>query len=228
MPILDLDSRLPAIPVEWSDERPEIREITGEAEREVIYRLRYEVYVEEMARPVRHANHASRRIVDPLDADGRLLGAFTGSRAVGTARLNFSAVSKFDPTDFYRLSGFNRIYPGRVCLVTKLMIVRDLRRSRLFLQLAQRIVSEAAAGGARVILIDCNDPVLPIFRKLGFIAYDRAEHPEYGNVTLMALFFEDVHHLERVRSPFYQILKKGKIHVAERDGKDSSEVESQI
>ena len=55
----------------------ELRRVTTSADCEAIYRFRYSVYVEEMNRPQRYANHEYKRISDPLDDQfARLYGAW--------------------------------------------------------------------------------------------------------------------------------------------------------
>lgn len=64
---------------------------TTEAEREAIYRLRYEIYVEEMNIFGDGADHAQRRLEDANDATARLMYAAIDGEVVGSMRLNFGA-----------------------------------------------------------------------------------------------------------------------------------------
>ena len=186
----------------------QLRLASNNAEREAIYRFRYRVYVEEMKRPQRYADQERKRIVEPLDRTGRILGAFLEDETVvGTCRLNYTSDSEFEYAELYGMNGFDSLFPGKVSFATKLMVSNELRRGPLFLRITQEMFRIALFEGARVMLVDCNDPVRPLFERLGFIAYKRAEHSEYGRVTVMALFFEDLGHLERVRSPWTPILK---------------------
>ena len=61
---------------------------TTTAEREAVYRLRYEVYVEERGAYKDVADHKNRLLSDALDPTGRLLYGKVGEEVVGSLRLN--------------------------------------------------------------------------------------------------------------------------------------------
>jgi len=75
-----------------------IRKVNTPDEREAVYRFRYSVYVEEMNRPKKYADHASRKITDPLDEHGDIFAVFEGPRVVGTVRVN---LLRRDPLDLH-------------------------------------------------------------------------------------------------------------------------------
>ncbi len=66
-----------------------------EAEREAIYRLRYEVYVEEMQIFGDVADHTRRMLIGPNDADARLMYAtrWTGPSIISRASTRSRALS---------------------------------------------------------------------------------------------------------------------------------------
>lgn len=83
----------------------EIRMARSEEDLQATYRFRYDIYCVEMRRKQRYADHRLRRIVDPLDASGHVLGAWDKGVLVGTLRTNFlweSGVGEY--FDMYRLS----------------------------------------------------------------------------------------------------------------------------
>ena len=63
----------------------------SERDREELFRFRYSVYVEELGRYGRIADHRGRRLVEPEDAHSVLSGARQDGQVVGTARLTFGA-----------------------------------------------------------------------------------------------------------------------------------------
>src|SRR5262245_15298124 len=68
-----------------------VRRASSQGDREKIFRLRYEIYVEEMRRRQTHADHALRFIEEPFDdASAVLLLAEQDGEAVGTVRINFA------------------------------------------------------------------------------------------------------------------------------------------
>src|SRR4051812_22880348 len=65
-------------------------------ERELVYRLRYRVYIDEMKRDLQAGvDHQNQRICDPLDQTALLLAAFHQGSVVGTCRLNFTCDPAF-------------------------------------------------------------------------------------------------------------------------------------
>jgi hypothetical protein len=187
----------------------EIRELRGEEDKAQIFRLRYDVYVEEMQRKQKHALHERRLVVEPLDGTAALLGAFAGTRAVGTCRINFSSSSSFENRELYDFDSFERIYPGRVAFITKMIVRPEYRRGPLFRDLSKAVYRAVAERGCGVMVIDCNDHLVNAFTRQGFVAYrGKQPHPDFGHVTPMALYINDLEHLEKVRSPFLAVAKE--------------------
>src|SRR5207245_26961 len=67
----------------------EVFRAQSDQEREELFEFRYAVYVEELGRFRRTADHERRRLVEPEDACSVLYGARHEGRVVGTARLTF-------------------------------------------------------------------------------------------------------------------------------------------
>ena len=66
-----------------------ISEVTTDAEREEVYRFRYDIYVDEMGRYGDVADHAGRRLVEPDDELARLNLIRHEGRVIGTARFSW-------------------------------------------------------------------------------------------------------------------------------------------
>jgi GNAT superfamily N-acetyltransferase len=188
----------------------EIRVAETRADLEKIYRFRYLIYVEEMGRMQRYADHARRRIQDPLDEGGVNLAAFRGEEVVGVVRINCPRDSDVgDYERFYHLSSVGQDHPAHTSITTRLMISPEYRRGRLAVRLAMAIYEYGTVRGIRWSFIDCNAHLIPFFRGLGYVEHiPPADHPEYGSVTLMRLDGLDRGHLEAVRSPFCRCLAR--------------------
>ena len=65
-----------------------IRRAETAADLEKLYRFRYAVYVEEMGRPQRYADHGRKRIEEPLDAPAANFIALKDEEVVGCVRWN--------------------------------------------------------------------------------------------------------------------------------------------
>src|SRR5215213_5818622 len=70
-----------------------------------IYKFRYQIYIEEMGKPYRNADHQKKVLIDSLDENSTLLYAEQGSgEIIGTVRINWGRDNKsyaaFDNENF--------------------------------------------------------------------------------------------------------------------------------
>jgi GNAT superfamily N-acetyltransferase len=162
----------------------EIRVAETRADLEKIYRFRYLIYVEEMGRVQSYADHARRRIEDPLDESAVNLAAFRGEDVVGVVRINCPRDSDVgDYERFYHLSSVGQDHPAHTSITTRLMIAPEYRKGRLAVRLATAVYEYGTVRGIRWSFIDCNPHLIPFFRGLGYVEHiPPADHPEYGTV----------------------------------------------
>lgn len=182
-----------------------------EEQKEALFRFRYEIYVEEMQRPQRYADHDRRIIVDPLDeAAINLVGTAEG-RVVGAIRNNASVDGNLGEYEkFYEMQQVGKDeHPAKTSITTRLMIAPEHRRGRLAVRLASASYAVGLKRGVRWNFIDCNEHLVAFFLGLGWTAYvPPAVHPEYGLVHRMRLDLADLEHLEAVQSPFAKLLRE--------------------
>lgn len=176
---------------------------------EKIYRFRYQVYVEEMQRLQKDADHARRRIRDVLDDSAIHIAAFDGDEVVGVLRANESRHTRLGFYEsFFQLERLGNDHPQHTSIVTRLMIAPHLRRSTLAVRLCIEAYTLGLEEGIKWCFIDCNDHLVDFFRGLGFRPYiGKVRHEEYGEVTPMRLRLNDLAHLDAVRSPFAACLR---------------------
>ena len=73
-----------------------IRQAESAEDRERLYEFRYRIYVEEMGRHQRYADHTRRRIEEPLDATAaHFLAVDPAGEVVGCLRWNSGADTDF-------------------------------------------------------------------------------------------------------------------------------------
>lgn len=181
----------------------EIRAPQTEDELQSIYRLRYEVYVTEMKRNQRHADHDQKLITEPLDTTAIIIGAFDGQCAVGTVRSNMAANTDllFYP-ELYNMSCVGSCHPGRTSVTTKFVVARRFRGTALPVRMAAAIYKAGVERGVEFDFIDCTSVMIPLYQRLGYRCYQQEViHPEYGSVMPMILAVNDSEHLRSVRSP---------------------------
>ena len=158
--------------------------------REAVFHFRYDIYVREMRRRQKDADHERHRVEDALDRTALILAARdtdTG-RIVGTARGNIVAGSDLGVYD--RLYGLDALTPAQraaTSITTRFMVDRERRGTLLAVQLARALFTRGHALGVRTDYIDCNEPLVPFFERLGYESLRTIEHPDYGIVRLMRL-----------------------------------------
>lgn len=181
---------------------------TTAPELEAIYRFRYRVYVEEMHRPQKDADHASQRIEDALDATAINLAAWQGDELIGVVRNNLGPQGHFGMyEDFYDVRSVGPAHPSHTSITTRLMVAPQLRHTRLPLMLACECYRVGLDNGVHWNFIDCNEHLVGFFTRMGYIQHlPRAWHEEYGHVSCMRLNLLDTAHLAKINSPFLTLL----------------------
>jgi len=146
-----------------------------DAEREEIYRLRYQVYVDELGKQVVGADHARRRIHDPQDdAPGTQL-FYTGNprNMTGTCRLEIWQPGQV-PEERWRLFNMDA-FPGMENLVTcecgRLMVTRSARGKLILAAIARALYEVVCAAGADFNFAYCSPGLVRSYRRLGYRPY---------------------------------------------------------
>lgn len=186
-----------------------IRELRSD-ERESLFRFRYAIYVEEMGRKQTYADHAGRRIEEPLDDRAFHLAALQEGTIVGALRVNWgtdAAISYY--RDLYKMTLAGPWFPRQTTMITKFMVAAPVRKSSLALRLCESAFEWGYRQGSRFDFIDCNPGLRPFFQRLGYrqIQPD-VIHPEYGQVHPLVLSIADREHLAGVGSPFCRVLEQ--------------------
>jgi len=180
-------------------------------ELEQLYRFRYRIYVEEMGRIQKHADHVAKRIEDPLDAFATNIVAWdTKGYVVGGVRTNFSRngfLCGYD--EFYNMRFAGAQHPHSTSICTRLMIAPEYRRSTLAVRLSIAVYEFGLEHDVTHNFIDCNDHLVSFFEGLGFVKHIPSRlHEEYGLVNCMCVVLHDRVHLSQVASPFVPSLTR--------------------
>ena len=92
-----------------------------EKEREDAYRLRYNVYCEEMNLTSPNADHEKKVLTDRLDTFGHIINVYSGGKCTATVRLN--VLSEGDIGEFRNLYHIDKdSRPEQTAILTKLMV----------------------------------------------------------------------------------------------------------
>lgn len=154
----------------------QLRRAESDADREAVYRFRYGVYVKEMGRYRRIADHDGGRLVEPEDAHSVNYLATDGTDAVGVFRMTFGAdgLSQRQIRQ-YSLQPFLAELPAQTMAIgERLMVTPALRGSGLVAELMGMSQDDVADRGVRLVFGDCEPHLLPLYVSMGSRPY--AEH----------------------------------------------------
>lgn len=186
-----------------------IREATSKEDREQVYRLRYEIYIEEMGRTQTYADHERRMITEPFDDTAHLLLAENDENPVGTARINFRKEGSLECEELYDLDQFGPYFPAAISMTTKLMIREAARGSGLAGKLAMAAYRMARENETLLDFIDSKPHLVRLYQQMGYRFYkENINHPDFGTSVPLVLFCGDVDYLRSIRSPFFRLARE--------------------
>jgi predicted GNAT family N-acyltransferase len=170
-----------------------------------IYRLRYEVYVEEMNTFGAVADHSARLLRDPGDDGSRLLTASLDGRVIGTLRLTFGSDGPFgaDVEDTYSLTLFAGVaQPTDMVVFSRLIVARAHRRGPVPGRLLAAGARMTYDQDAELAFCDCSPHLLGFYHRLGFRSY-RSPYvdPHLALQVPLVMITNDVAYLRQIGSP---------------------------
>lgn len=181
---------------------------TTPEEKQRIYRFRYQVYVEEMRKQPKSANHRDKLLTDELDETATLLYIAQGDEIIATLQRSFLDSSSL-PTRLYQHLGiaqFAAAFPKSALSVsTRLMVAPSYRNSTTAGAIILAAYQDARDRGVQFDFLHAAAWLIPFYTNLGYRRYtDHFLDPDVGLQVPQVLVLEDVEHLRNVRSPFYR------------------------
>lgn len=186
---------------------------TTPEELQAIYRLRYQVYVEELGATMEYADHEARELCEPWDATGENIGVWQEGQLVGCVRFNSALTTDFSEYEaLFHLSELKRSMPcssNEFSLATKLAVIKEQRGLTLATALCQACYSTMRTNNASLNFLICPTKLVPFYQKFGFqICNASFYHAEGGSMTPMVLIVQDREHLQHLQSPFLPLCKQ--------------------
>jgi CRP-like cAMP-binding protein/N-acyl-L-homoserine lactone synthetase len=181
-----------------------------EAEKEEIYRLRYQVYIEEMGGGNRHteADLVARQLRDEFDERAYHFYVRQDGVIAASARLNLRRDGPLECEDEFELSRFAPAFPNYVSMSSRMVLHSALRGSHLLKQLTCAMYQFARSHDIQFDFLDSHPRLLSLYCRLGHRIYKAGfRHPKYVFVIPMVLVMDDLEHLEKVKSPFIPLAK---------------------
>ena len=191
----------------------EIRLAQTPEEREEIFKLRYQIYVEELgfweSFTNYEPNHEQKKLEDPLDLSANLFVAFNNHELVGTLRYNYT---KNLDSDYYpKLDKMSETVGDAHLLSTSIsgrfMLKSYLRGTLTGLRIMKACYKQLLLDGIKFNFIDVLAYLLPFFEKLGYQTIGKIDYSISESRTLMVLETLNIEHLEKVKSPFQSLYR---------------------
>jgi hypothetical protein len=177
-----------------------------EEERRAVYRLRYDVYVEEMGRYQTVADHDQRMLYEDVDKQSRISYASIDGEVVATARLTWGGDGAFPQRmiDQYGLAPFLDELPADAIAVGERAMVRPhLRGTDLLFKIMISGRDWISERRIQLIFGDCEPHLLNLYLSLGQRTYSKKNinSPEAGYLIPIVTVVEDVDYLRKINSP---------------------------
>lgn len=199
---------------EAADDSIRVGAAVNQLEKEEIYRLRYQIYVEEMSKRIESADYQNRFLCDELDPWAVLLYAKIGSRIIATARVNIGTIKQY-PVKLVQIlaldqfAGAHNVSDPAFAYITKLMVVPAYRSSPALYLLIAKCYEICCDHQVDFAFGACNLQLLRLYEQMGFHRYtSNFVDPGYGLLAPIVLLINDIKHLRRVRSPLFRIARK--------------------
>ncbi len=185
-----------------------IRIAQSSADLQAVYRLRYNVYVEEKGYYQKYADSVQKTIHEPEDDCAIIFIALDNTTVVGTIRLQINPDDFGYYIDLFHMKKYIPFYPSQISISGKFIVHPKYRRTGVALQLAIAAFNYGIKNGIRVDFMCCYKGMFPFLKKLGYRQFHPDNiHPEYGLVSPMALV-NDPEYLSTIRSPIHPHLIK--------------------
>ena len=192
--------------------KPEIGRAETDADRKAVFRLRYDIYVEEMGRYGSIADHQNRLLVEPDDALSRLYYARDEEgRTVGTMRLTWGGDAEFSDrhVEQYGLARFLEQVPRQQVIVgERFMVTAEQRGTDLVFRMFKQYLELVADKRVQLMFGDCEPHLLNLYMGMGFRTYSstNVNSPETGYLIPLVMVPEDLAYMRAIDSGLVSML----------------------
>jgi predicted GNAT family N-acyltransferase len=181
-------------------------------QKQAVYRLRYDLYVEEMGRYHSIADHENRLMIEPYDEYSRLYIAQEDDEVVGTMRLTWGADAPFPERmiEQYDLTPFlDHIPPEHLVVSERFMVTRPHRGTGLLFQMFCTYMTFVNENRIQLVFGDSEPHLLNLYQGMGFRTYtDRnVNSAQTGYLIPLVMVPEDLDYMQSINSPLLRVLK---------------------
>ncbi len=193
-----------------------IGQATTFEEKREIFRLRYQVYAEEIAYNFVSIDHENRLLYDDFDEKALILYAKIGSKIIGTGRVNIGKLSDF-PSDIvqtYRMDKFKKFYSKDddpyFAIISKVMILPQYRSSSTMYLIMANLYNLHRDYQVQFAFINCSFHLIPFYERSGYVRIDKntVDSNDGSSLSSLVLLVDDVQYLKKVGSLLYRIARQ--------------------
>jgi len=184
----------------------EIKVAESVAEETDVFKLRYEVFVEELGYQVPVIRDGM--LTDCFDDNSHIIVAYDNGNLVGSIRSNGAYEGKLPFEYENKVRDIFKLEYPRVSTTSKIAIKKEYRSTILAYKLVSYIYRMGLQNNVLCDIIDVQRPeLIDFYSRLGYRVFGSPfNSEEYGVLTPMVLHLFDVDHLNSVKSPFIRIL----------------------
>ncbi|HWR06727.1 cyclic nucleotide-binding domain-containing protein [Sporomusa sp.] len=183
-------------------------------EKSEIYKLRYQVYVQEMGKPLSSIFNKTKQIFDAMDDRSILLYVQAGSEIAATLRLTISSPDDYpsDIIEAFQFQKFRTISEGFAKspygLATKIAALAHYRSSPAFYLMLVESYRLLHDHKAPICFGGCNPSIVPLYERIGFRRFTKNfTDPGYGLLVPLVMVLEDQEHMRAAKSPIYRLAR---------------------
>ncbi|MBK8095180.1 MAG: cyclic nucleotide-binding domain-containing protein [Verrucomicrobiaceae bacterium] len=183
---------------------------TTPEEKEAVYRLRYECYVEELGWKYDKADQSAKTLRDDMDDSAVIYYAEDKGKVVATYCVHFGQglVIPDKWRTHYDLDRFAEFPQECLSFSSRLIVTAEYRSTMVVPKMLVTAYMESWRRGTRFNFCFCRPRLIDLYERLGFIRYkENIFEPTQGYMSPMVLMSEDADHLWAVRSPFLRVCK---------------------
>ena len=185
----------------------EIRLAKNEEEKRAVYRLRYELFVEDQSLFGEEADHQNRLLFDTFDACSTIAMAIDNGRLIGTMRMTLGNHYTWDASsvEVYQMRLFDGAVARRdITTVTRFVIEKAYRGTDVSARLMEICFRHAARNNAELILANCEPHLVSHYIPFGFRPFGQLNnHETNGMRVAICIVCGDLDHLRRINSPMH-------------------------
>jgi hypothetical protein len=165
----------------------------SEAEKQAIYRLRYEAYVKRQGKHAPGADHVGRLLMEPVDKVAKNFYATGVNGEVIACSRGIVGVYDEGLLEPLKLKKFSQFPTRELYFISRMVAHRDRNAGPALLKLMLAMYVDARRQGARIGIAHCRPDLVSMYSKIAWRPYAEPFHdPVSGEQVPILILAEDV------------------------------------